>query len=1095
SWEVDPVSGEVIDDVYPVAYVLGTVATDGSLTLSAPVQLVVEEQDDFDTDGVSQLSPTGPVYGHIFGSQHQGVGFSGQVTETALYTGEVENIDFAGGAFLNPAATTDATASAAANAPSSMTGYASALYVDLTSAPQAQSYLLSTGTPDNLRSSDALNVLTDKAAGTVAIDFGLRQAGTGPETPFSFGGSAPSAYIMPDFWMALDGAGAGFALSQRFGYREWGLDASGRTLGTMVSWNSAPHLALGRWESSVTTQAGFGGFPQGLSYFVAGQQKAHTPQAGDDWRGIGLVAFTVGGGLGIEASDGEATIVFDGTGHWQADITTDDQVILIGGWIDSLSGSLEGMIKSINSDDMASGNLYADWFGDATATYLAGDYGGLYTTDPDAADPDYAAGVVATRYVKTGTAYAHMGGSFGGAFYDRTPGVGPSPDPRLPAGVERTINADVWYEASLSGSTRDGVARVLFPLKTMMPDGSGYDMLGARNRVLVFPMEPVRHDATLYSEASLLVDSGSVRMPFMHWDMYGPTGGTPTDAYFEEWEMGYLDVPVTVTSDNRGEFGIFRMNGNNVNVLAEEYEDTEFCYSRQYSDANFTGMGYVGVPSNQLGPAPTDGIYFYGNTYAEARDGMATRFSDSQMVHRRESELDGNLPEDTGQLGPVTIVANFHNNRVMGWRYTEDPDCPLHEVVPAEYFVGKIYTADSEFDGQVFQQLAKWGGEHVLIGDSWGNAPVKGEVFGEFYGAQHQGVGYTGGGTAVRPDASVARHWNVTGAGFERTTRRVATAPSGYLSGPDFVGFLTGWDIALDNSTGPRLAFNYMADVAYDGVALWFDYDTGYVSGYFDCNADLDGSPGGGVGFNLSVGGSAANSVWVAPGVFAAEMGNDTAYPNESVNNNPDFTPTYGTLDTAMPNYIVTAPPSMQLQGAEEWLAWGEWSATYMDPTDGAPHHVARKLSFWVAGQRTADIGAIPSTGSATYSGIAHGAWLRPDGGFERVAGSSNLSVDFSNAMVSGAIQFQGPSATHDLNVGASGFGDAGDWMGSVSNWSVTNSATLNGSYTPSASQFNGAFYGPNDPTDSNMPAAVAGNVAAKSAAGTIAGIYAAGKD
>lgn len=444
------------------------------------------------------------------------------------------------------------------------------------------------------------------------------------------------------------------------------------------------------------------------------------------------------------------------------------------------------------------------------------------------------------------------------------------------------------------------------------------------------------------------------------------------------------------------------------------------------------------------------------------------------------------IDESDAGRGDLKLMANWHNNKILGIASNmgeSDKDFAGTDI-QTDKGAPVIVFGDINQDVPVIENAMAFGYYRPEITipvepQSDGSASVEnsndlspsgyspivwvqGDLKGEFYGSQFDGVGFLSGGKLVMlqgDQLNPSGGYSITSAGF----RNPETAPS-KTGTTRLQGFALG---ISENMDRPDRDSRYFMNNKPEDFTIAVNRDEGTLDGVLRAN-DIKGS-----GASLSdvrIGGSNM-SAYINDENFAAMIDGPNSVKS------PD-----GTVSGLKPygNYIVTDLAERKLA---DYTSWGYWELSYDETTGGVknPYHLHQPGSMWVAGEMTPEskMNDLRQTSfKGLYEGKAMGVWTAAPGTITDVhqignfEGTSRVQVDFSPSAVS---QLAG-----DIN-----FADKGILLkfqseriaGTAFHANITNSQSGN---------VNGAFYGPN--ADS-----VAGSFGAKLQDGNIMGVFGAG--
>lgn len=447
------------------------------------------------------------------------------------------------------------------------------------------------------------------------------------------------------------------------------------------------------------------------------------------------------------------------------------------------------------------------------------------------------------------------------------------------------------------------------------------------------------------------------------------------------------------------EFGYDSSTGAfTVFTLDEVFGPTAGSYS-------YRELGFAGVPTSTL---PTTGIDEYHGPILGWVDNV-------------------NIEDFSAISDAFTMQVNWHNGKAIGLITGDTLDTPGPKTLG--FFFGSVTGS-----GASFQFI---GQDIVGKGTATGSASpgltmplsIEGSsTFGQFYGAEAQGFGFTAFGQTYKVlEQTLEENWQVIGGGFQ-TTGLIKTVGSGTAV---WEGFMVG---VADDMNQPDQNRRIFMNQSPSDFTLTVDKDAGTLTGTLDA-PDVDGSGTNLVGLQI---GGALGSAYVADNMVAAVIGG--ASPVVTGNANAALK-THG-------NYFVSQDPSKPLAN---YASWGIWEAAFEEPGSLRNYHVHLPGSLWIAGERTptAEVQALIDTNfTATYLGRAEGVQIPLAGPFSALTGGlSTVTLDFgagASVPVSGSMVFDQGSI---------------NFFGSPS--SLTTSGFTGFITTPGYGQVQGAFFGP----------------------------------
>lgn len=443
----------------------------------------------------------------------------------------------------------------------------------------------------------------------------------------------------------------------------------------------------------------------------------------------------------------------------------------------------------------------------------------------------------------------------------------------------------------------------------------------------------------------------------------------------------------SVASDNLGEFALFT-------VQNAQFVNESIVYG--YRDLGFAGRATM---ASQM---PTNGVSGYSG-YAL---GVDTQLISGQTMH-----LDS-------ELSYLFMEVNWLNGKAIG-----RVSSPNGEDIFFFADVGGATLANIRLCGYK---------DKVQTSPSGMIAWVEGTAeSAQFYGSSYQGIGVTGSGgfyDIAGDQSSPVGSGRLVAAAFRVGQDAVeVTSPTGTVS---WNGFVTGLSENMFDPSVNRRAFMSSSSSA---LSLTANRDAGTLSGLLSATDILSG--GSSIN-NLEIGGS-HGSAYVLDDNMVAIIG-DTGSDAITSGAYTGGLKTYG-------NYLVTGAIDEQFS---DYVTWGYWEIAYTDPQSGAPYHLHRPGSYWIAGELTpastiSDMIASSITG--TYSGAAKGICIDTMSAVSELTnGTSQIHVDFGTSQVTGNITFA------EVDLPLSG--------GTLSASTSSFYSTISGATT---SNVNGAFFGP----------------------------------
>ncbi|MBN1257919.1 MAG: FecR domain-containing protein [Planctomycetes bacterium] len=528
------------------------------------------------------------------------------------------------------------------------------------------------------------------------------------------------------------------------------------------------------------------------------------------------------------------------------------------------------------------------------------------------------------------------------------------------------------------------------------------------------------------------------------------------------------DVNVMVSHDNLGEFAYM------LRASAEPMEKEVFRQNLGTPasvEYGYYGMTYAGLPSGDL---PDNQVLRYGalGTFSE---NLGNYF----VVHE-EPPASFDV-----ELGAAGVAVNTENQRWIG--VFDNSGTSLHD---GSHIAFGSVDDEGILTGQVFLQEVLQDTPDI---DDYEPDYITGEVQGQLFGHEYQGIGLHGSGTGniQYPQVDAMTDWDVIAAAYldkdktESATAGVITHDSGFVAG-----------VALDGQ-GVVEADN---GLIYSGHILLGegddDDDDDEISGptfWHNTNPEAvsltlnDSSEGGAQGL---VHGNLGADEYTADGVatgnsMALILGDD-----ESEENSAFVTPdlyaslvTDGVVDNhtlmADGSYIV-AYPIAELED-KPWISMGGLAVHYADE-GGQERILPRLFSFFVSGTK-AEIDEVMYANMRSnhvvgyYHGPALGAYLTGNNLYS-LSGTNDATVDFNSEQINSIFNLSDNQAISNHVLTAAGGVNQNGFNGSITGWTVNGAAVnLNGN-----SQMNGGFYGSASATEA--PASIGGNFSASHSTG-----------
>jgi hypothetical protein len=1043
-WETDGMDGSnVIQTITPRGFIVGKIDNTGA----APSFLSFNMFNQLSHDG--EWSGGSPVFNRIsnpaltaqlFGSENQGLGFfGGGASGTAEALGDADSYKFGivGGAGLNLAASSSAT-TASSLEPATIT------YNDVYAAGLAFDFSVGSGTKVpiagmvlNNNAAGAIDrFIFDKSAGTVVGNITCAQSGDGltalGAADYGGGGTPTSAYMFADSWISVANTMEGFAVGQQINDY------------TDTVWAPGYKMAFGRWEidnSSVDTA----GVAHQYSYFVAGNNQAHTVSGGDYelWKGPAFVSKRSGSGPGeyYTSNSGNTTIVFDGTaGTFKGDILIPERlyeegrIISFTGTFDS-SGSTG--VTSLNYDSSSNPNFkeinFSFMAGD-TADLLGGNFASYFTGSSDGITGVYGAQEESTTTSEI--PYAHTDGAFSAGIDD----------------IDNNYDVTWSGEYNVQGRTLNG-----------------------QNDIFAYTSTPAANTGQTFSFSYYTTDIEST-------GSYTSVGFGST---VEEVYLGKLDdvaapgmyyhfkdndtkmpVDVDITFDNLGDFSFFTLSAVNTPYTAEGWVSGS-SETKSYTNYEYKALGYTGAPAySPSNLVPTSGYALFGDV------GFDAPVMSSYYMSVREIGAGSKV---TNSMDSAVVGVNYSNSRIIALL---NPD--LGNSLQPHFFFGNTDSNGGLLMVPTTQNV--WGPG----GEAWDMKYGGDGIYGRFYGREYQAVGFSGSGQVdAFSTTTQAGDFNVTAAAFKDGLKSSGTNP---LSDNFDSGWAVGFDVNYDNPVTPKFYrslddgnMKYDGSTAASGLTLVLNDPNGTVHGNLHAAAfnAAGGSDGTDVDVTVGFGTDATYSAFVSPDLFVSLITADTVCP--------------GTFEAD--GSFLAAIPDMANHPTEDllnksFITMGMWSVRYTDGSSDK-HAIDKRFSFFVAGVKddlTTDFAAMKTNSvTGTYSGPAMAAYVAGST-MDQLSGSSNFSVNFASETFTGTINVSG-AQTHQL--AASGSISAHGLQGTIDagSWTIDGGAPVN----IVNSGVNASFYGTHPDTSTASPA-IGGEFHAThtdSGGGVIQGVFA----
>ncbi|MBN2298825.1 MAG: FecR domain-containing protein [Deltaproteobacteria bacterium] len=455
-----------------------------------------------------------------------------------------------------------------------------------------------------------------------------------------------------------------------------------------------------------------------------------------------------------------------------------------------------------------------------------------------------------------------------------------------------------------------------------------------------------------------------------------------------------------VLSSNLGEFAIFVIKDGTFTANSTLY--------------GYQDMGFAGIPS-PASSAPATGIWSY--------IGPSLGFDTYPLPP-------GETLEINTEMSGMWLEVNWLSGKFVGrMDFDPEPEVPMEEPGPG----GKAFIfGDISGTTLTNMKLCGYGGP----GDTEPSSIIWVEGTdgqAQFYGSQCQGIGITG--TASFYDIESDQNATVgagrmIAAGFKKEIDYGdEVSPTGTSL---YSGFVAGIAEDMNNITTNRKLF-----MNYDPSEFSFtiNRNTGTISGTLYASDQLSGTC---YLDNLEIGGS-FGSAYVLDDNFVAMLGDtdsESIYYSETIKGGLK---SYG-------NYMITANPDERFS---EYVSWGYWEISYVDPESSGQYHLHLPGDFWIAGELTpssviSDLVTNNITG--TYTGGAKGVCINTASEISELTnGTSDITVNFGTYQVTGDITFDEVGLT--LTGGM---------------LSASNSSFFSEISGATSSSVNGAFYGPN---------------------------------
>ncbi|HOO46059.1 MAG TPA: FecR domain-containing protein, partial [Deltaproteobacteria bacterium] len=426
-----------------------------------------------------------------------------------------------------------------------------------------------------------------------------------------------------------------------------------------------------------------------------------------------------------------------------------------------------------------------------------------------------------------------------------------------------------------------------------------------------------------------------------------------------------------VLTSNLGEFAIFVIKNGTFTANSTLY--------------GYQDLGFAGIPSASSS-SPATGIWSY--------IGPSLGF-DTQLPA-------GETLEINTEMSGMWLEVNWLSGKFLGrMDFDPGPEDPMEEPGPG----GKAFIfGDISGTTLTNMKLCGYGGPGDTEPSSvlW----VEGtDGQAQFYGSQCQGIGITG--TASFYDiesnqSATVGAGRMIAAGFKKEIDYGdEVSPTGTSL---YSGFVAGLAEDMNNiSTNRRLFLNYDPS----DFSFTIDRDAGTISGTLSAYDQFTG--GACAVYDLDIGGS-SGSAYVLDDNFVAMLGD--------ADSNSMYTDSYTGGLKSKGNYMITADPYSQFS---EYVTWGYWEISYVDPESSGQYHLHLPGDFWIAGELTPasviqDLAMNNIQG--TYTGGAKGICINTASEVSELTGGvSQIQVDFGTYQVSGNIGFDQVNLVLDSGV------------------------------------------------------------------------------
>ncbi len=428
---------------------------------------------------------------------------------------------------------------------------------------------------------------------------------------------------------------------------------------------------------------------------------------------------------------------------------------------------------------------------------------------------------------------------------------------------------------------------------------------------------------------------------------------------------------------------------------AEFIAFTTYSYYNQTTADLYTDLGFAGIPATATG-RPDSGVGVYEGRVQVVATGSNNTISESYFENHK------------------TLV-NFHNNAFIGFSEAEsDGDTNMSEAKADWFYFGKLGTGSKAAIRLLGHHMADMSTQATSGSDPEMTEPeaIAGSGTAAFFGQDWQGLGMAASGTTetIRTQTQTST-WDAVGAQIKTGTLETAPTGTAYLH-----GFAVGVADDMADPLGPNT--RTFVNGTPDGFKLTLDRDSGTVSGTATLKDATELASTRGTtsetptSMTLAIGG-VATSAYVTDHTFAALVTGQvhSGVTSNELHTNGSFLISGGPGDSQSDSSAgTTGGTSTIVDGPNlpDWAKWGYWEVAYDDPARSAEagvNHVHMPGALWMAAENAVrDLTAITGA-TGQYSGSAVCTRISAETQ-ERLFGSSDFQVDFTNRQFSGSMSF-----------------------------------------------------------------------------------------